>query len=845
MAKNPGISNLNEVREQLAEQSPALSVVYSEIDTDFPVSDIFSTDQARWIDYPNYSNRIDTTVGVQFAAEILPPNVYVIDRSDSTTNLTTISFASRLAHGLLGDQVDVKLFMFDTVLRDTQVVSSDIQRIFTFTSNVPINTINTPFTSKLYVGSTEITGFTLNGLTVTLDAPVAIGVELTLLLAVDARPTIIQLNDPSDYVVINNELIHWTYDIATWVPASGIAFVVIQPMLPRYSKYAPIRIINNHDKSIVKSLNRWDPKFNLHSRSINQIDVTSDTDPAIYSVDKLATSDGSPGNQWTSHQQGTYWWATNTRLYRPYNDTHIASFDQATSSWGQLHEGTELVVYQWVASNKQPSAIKDSTEPYSRILSKTRKYNDVVLWDAGTTQTVFTSLTPILFTTGKLVSVYERVGTAGNKVPTGITLGLPYVITVLTPTTFILETEAGDPVISSTTPVGDFRIADSDWDAYPSIVEPPITERFYCFDNSVFPNTYVNPKFYFQHPTMIRRLPDDDNVIVWVNGLESPYVLDQDDLSVTILNDVGEPSTDLGPQDIIDVRLLEPTPTIRKTTTDLIDTNNMITYYVRDFPYSERDDGVTTTYYFWIRKYDVIPTGKTLTTTDVELDLAMGDSREFFVLRNPNRTTTGEFVYDIITTKGLFDLNSPKPHAYSIALDLDPNIRARYESDTNQKVAHDQWVLFRPKQKNKILPAIWARITQTISGINSDGEIVPSSSRATYDFLNSTQTQYGSGHDQVMFSTTEARELFLDYMRTASLVTEDRYTILEILARPLNTPHDYNSALLMMYQACFPSTINDLTFLIINVAMYKGHELVDLMKTSYISLNASQEVILG
>jgi hypothetical protein len=96
-----------------------------------------------------------------------------------------------------------------------------------------------------------------------------------------------------------------------------------------------------------------------------------------------------------------------------------------------------------------------------------------------------------------------------------------------------------------------------------------------------------------------------------------------------------------------------------------------------------------------------------------------------------------------------------------------------------------------------------------------------------------------------MFSTTEARELFLDYMRTASLVTEDRYTILEILARPLNTPHDYNSALLMMYQACFPSTINDLTFLIINVAMYKGHELVDLMKTSYISLNASQEVILG
>jgi hypothetical protein len=839
-----GIFNLGEVRELLGDTPSSTTPLGSPaIDTEFVVSEILSTDQTRWVDYPTYASITSpASSGVVFDAEILPPTVYLIDKSIGGTNLTTIDFSSRMEHELIGDQLDLKLFKFDDIRRLSAVVTVSDQLQLSFTSHTPVNTINVTHAIKLFAGQVEVTEFRLDGLTVDLLAPYPIGTVLTLVLGVDSIPTIVQLIEGSDYTLINNSLIRWHYNIADWVQSANMAFFIIQPQLPQYSRYAPIRIVNNGDKSIVKTINRWDPKFNLHSSVVSEIDVTSSVDPAVYSVNKTGST---KTNTWTSNQVGTYWWDTTHRQYRPYNDQHIASFDQGTSTWGQMYEGSENQVYQWVESNKLPTALSGTATPYSRVLSKTREFNDITLWQGGTTSTIFQTVQPLKFDTGRRVSVYVREGTESIKSTPGVELGVPHILTKLTPSTFTLTTESGDLIVCSTTLTsGEFRIADSDWGRYTSVEEPHYIERFYCYDNLQHSSNTINPVFIPYTPAVIARIKRDDALTVWLNGVSTTFTVDQVTAEITL---TGDAASTLSPQDIIDVGIPQPSPTIARTDGDLLDSNNSITIYFKDFPYSERNDGVKSTYYFWLRAHETIPATKALSTSQVEIQLTTGESTSFFVLRNPSRATpTSAYTYDVLTTKGLFELNSPKPNTHSIAIDFDPTIRTQYTSEDLQKVSHDQWIMFRPQQKNKILPFVWRKVMQTISGIEPDtNQVVPSSTRSTYDFLNNTRLRFGTGDDQVLIDTTKARELWKDFLITSSFADADRTAILEILQLPLNTSSDYIRALTQMYQTCAVSTTNDLAFLVLNVALYEGNELKDLMKTSYISLNASQKIAVG
>lgn len=845
MVKNIGIYNLNEVRELLAAE-PNGSVTVPTVDTEFPVSEIASLDQSRWRDYPDYVTTVEpSTSGVVFQSEILPPIVHLIDNT-SGTDLSTIRFTSRYVHDIVGDQLDIKLFHFDTMIRESVAVITGDQRQFTFNIDDKVSTINTTFAVKLFADQHEILDFELSGVIVTLAKPLAVGVTLTIVLGIDSVPTIFQLTEGVDYVVVNNHLIHWNYLISAWVPYDSMGFIVIQPQLPQYSQVAPLRLIDNISKSIVKPINRWDPGFDLHDGSVAQCDIIATEDPAVYTTDKTSTKNP---NQWTVAQVGTYWWDTTLRKYRPYNDQHIASFDQGTSSWGQLFETAENVVYQWVKSNKRPTLLINSeVTPYSRVLSKTRLFNDIAVWSGGSGQTTFTSIDTLNFVTGKYVSMYTRSdSTTKSKTSGGVTLGLPYIITVTSPTTFTLQTEAGEPVIATNAPVGDFRIADSDWSIYPSIEEPILYQTFYAYDNCVYPSPVVNPVFTFTDPAIVRRLVDD-NITVWLNGAITGYSFDLTTKTLTLVDEVGDPTSSLVPQDIITVLIPQPTPNITRTDGDLIDTNNATTVYVVDYPYSETSDGLVSTYYYWVRGYTLVPPTKQFDTTRVESDLTTGGGNAFFALRNPQRSAnksknSGHYVYDMLTVKGLFDMNNPS--SLSLAIDLDPNIRTQFTSDTHQKTAHDQWVMFRPSQRSKIVPFIWQQLKQTVVGVNSSAQIVPSATRSTYDFINATNTRYGTGHDQTLIDTVLARELLLDYLTVVKFDGVDNQPIDEILALPLNTPSDYGVVMDQLYQTCAPTTINNFIFLILNVALYSGHELGDVMKTSYISLDASHRVVMG
>jgi len=120
-------------------------------------------------------------------------------------------------------------------------------------------------------------------------------------------------------------------------------------------------------KSMLTSLDYIDPaKGKVLGIAAQDLDFKSSYDPASYNSGTAVDQTRSNEYHWNAAQVGVTWWNLNTLRYIDYEQGDI---NYRLKNWGKLFPGSDVAVYEWVASNLLPSE-------YSSVEQGTPLYSD-------------------------------------------------------------------------------------------------------------------------------------------------------------------------------------------------------------------------------------------------------------------------------------------------------------------------------------------------------------------------------------------------------------------------------------------------------------------------------------
>lgn len=111
------------------------------------------------------------------------------------------------------------------------------------------------------------------------------------------------------------------------------------------------------------NLNYWDPaKGKIPGNAQQEINYTTDFDPAVYNSGNTTGFAVNPTLAWNSAQVGQVWWDLSQVRYIDYEQ---GDESYRLRTWGQIAPGTEVVIYEWVKSSIPPteweSAVANAT----------------------------------------------------------------------------------------------------------------------------------------------------------------------------------------------------------------------------------------------------------------------------------------------------------------------------------------------------------------------------------------------------------------------------------------------------------------------------------------------------
>jgi hypothetical protein len=236
---------------------------------------------------------------------------------------------------------------------------------------------------------------------------------------------------------------------------------------------------------------------------------------------------------------------------------------------------------------------------------------------------------------------------------------------------------------------------------------------------------------------------------VYVNGiaqLKAAFTITGKDLTVT---DV--PS---GSKVTVIIRKYQPTATELAFDPTVTDDLSIQRQYKQDYEYVSlpiRDSEgafTSTLYYFWVKNKTTAATGKKLSVQAIAQELRDGPPN-FLTFQNFLDAGNGlPYRYDAITISGLSYLIT-KDDTFKLRFTRNFTLRDDPE-ELNLKNVHTEWALLRSDQKTRIPEALWKKLTDSVAGMDSAGNVVPALRRVLYDERHGTRTQFGFGPEQTL-----------------------------------------------------------------------------------------------
>jgi hypothetical protein len=602
----------------------------------------------------------------------------------------------------------------------------------------------------------------------------------------------VQLSEGYEYSFINGRVIQMN-SIAGADPRTidGLSVYILSY---NYDAQNPATLIDKRAGTVVTRVQLWHPALGQHYHVANSIiDIRNDSDVAVYNYEDVSQTE----TTWLADKVSTVWSDTTKMVYIPYYDARIfTDINERILKWGSMADWGSIDLYQWTESLVPPT-----------------EWDATVLKDAKNTN---------------LLQDQKRSGSAYYKL---------------------------------------YKNTETDPDEDPVWVEHvDVTEDF-----------IVALVQQFTVPTN----PAIDGVVdAYINGKYAGTLdLDTDTISefcygVELDGQIAKPR----PQDMLTLIKVAVTPTMAQLEAGV--------EYKKVFPYSvtTKIDPVSraefSVYYFWVKN----KTNKIAITGDAYMNMQEAAKQlrnipaPYMILQGPR---TPEFGYGLIYGT-VFDEDAYElPHRYTqlVVKGLENTVKdddrysLRFMRDFTLrdnlpgpnsiytplylKNVHWEWKLFREKQLFKIDAFLWDRITESLIGkrvvngvvyLNPDAEegnqevVIPTINRFIYDQLYNSDTRFGLGEEQTFID----KDLGL-YIINSLLVNNTfnfRNVDINEFIKNYNM-EDQASLVLMMYDIYNNFTIDEVNaifFEFLHAAMSLKREHADIFKTSWVALQATQNV---
>lgn len=281
--------------------------------------------------------------------------------------------------------------------------------------------------------------------------------------------------------------------------------------------------------------------------------------------------------------------------------------------------------------------------------------------------------------------------------------------------------------------------------------------------------------------------------------------------------------------------------------------------------FDSKSGEVVEIYYYWVKnkKHPISDTNPNISLYSA--NKALIDMTDPYIILQGIRTP--DFGYGLIFGHIFDEFDSKLPYRYTqlIARGLQGAVKdanryvMRFTRDftlrddldideVSPMNIHEEWKLFREKQLEKIDRRLWDRITEALIGFKLDGESfnsakpIPSLNRILFDRLYQTDTQYGLGDTQVFTNKDLSRETILAVLADPN--REFEYVNIEEFLTKHNflTPEDIISAMNEIYMDFSVDAVNMIFFAVLHDAMSLKMEHSEILKTSWVALQISQNV---
>jgi hypothetical protein len=249
-----------------------------------------------------------------------------------------------------------------------------------------------------------------------------------------------------------------------------------------------------------------------------------------------------------------------------------------------------------------------------------------------------------------------------------------------------------------------------------------------------------------------------------------------------------------------------------------------------------------TLYYFWVKNTGSTYSYKTSTTLNIQNSLMNTTGETFACLSSSTRDNRLD-IFSIYNLKNYVAVDNE----FKIQFLKDFSLRDQSD-DLKLKNFHEEWVLQYPTQPTSIKKQFWDVLVNSAVGTDILGHPLPKPELIAYDAQHGTSNKYGFKPGQIMNDSSEIISII------QSIISVDNYHLSE---DPLtNYGYDvlsYNkyfsadslrTTLNTVYSKAKPSITNAIFFAVLLDALSKNVEYADVIKTSYLAVNASSSITI-
>lgn len=298
----------------------------------------------------------------------------------------------------------------------------------------------------------------------------------------------------------------------------------------------------------------------------------------------------------------------------------------------------------------------------------------------------------------------------------------------------------------------------------------------------------------------------------------------------------------------VDLRIYKDTDFI-----SIICVTNTHPYLTTDYDYVVTTDvnvvGIEeTSYYFWTRSSTLRPYSRSMSIQNAE-SLLKKPNDPFIIFRKPitmiaEDNALPSFKYTQFILRGISDLVTTNDR-FKLQMTRDFTLRDDLDKGDSLKNVHTEWKLIRQDSTEHVPEELWNKLTESLVGYELEGFIsdpqelisVPSETRRIYDETYDTTYQYGLRPGQTFIN----KEVGVDAVQKIIISKDFDVQPLDknIFFENYSFDNSINILEAMEYiYANFPiSSVNEIFFTMLHIALSENKQYPDIFKTSMIALH--------